>query len=101
MYLSDFENEKFMLEIMDNLVSINDREYTLNIVLSELNLLLFKNIKKDSVLSAREIHEMPEYELIVKINLNELKYDIDDNNTVINYSGNEIILYNFNLKDAL
>ena len=101
MYLYDFENEKFMLEIVDNLVSINDREYTLNIVLSELNLLLFKNIKKDSVLAAREIHEMPEYELIVKINLNELKYDIDDNNTVINYSGNEIILYNFNLKEAL
>ena len=101
MYLYDFENEKFMLEIMDNLVSINDREYTLNIVLSELNLLLFKNIKKDSVLADREIHEMPEYELIVKINLNELKYDIDDNNTVINYSGNEIILHNFNLKEAL
>ena len=101
MYLYDFENEKFMLEIMDNLVSINDREYTLNIVLSELNLLLFKNIKKDSVLAAREIHEIPEYELIIKINLNELKYDIDENNTVINYSGNEIILYNFNLKEAL
>ena len=75
MYLYDFGNEKIIIEWVDNLVSINDREYTMNILLTNLNIILFRNIKKDSILAAREIHEMPEYDVVIKIALNDLKYE--------------------------
>ncbi|MBE6156295.1 MAG: hypothetical protein E7161_00915 [Firmicutes bacterium] len=97
MYNYNFECEKTLLEIVDNLATINDEELKVNILITEENLLLFKNIKEGNVLNSRGINEMPEYELIVKIKFNDIKYKIDEDNTIIELGKNQIILYKFDL----
>jgi len=45
MYNYNFECEKTLLEIVDNLATINDEELKVNILITEENLLLFKTLK--------------------------------------------------------
>lgn len=97
MYNYNFECEKIVLEIVDNLVSINDNEFTSNIIITEDNLLLFKNIKEKSALNAKCVYEMPEYELLVKIKFQDIQYKIDEENTIIELNDKEVILYKFDL----
>jgi len=97
MYNYNFECEKTLLEIVDNLATINDEEMRVNILITEENILIFKNIKENSVLNSRGMHEMPEYELIVKIKIDDIKYEFDEENTIIELSKKEIILYKFDL----
>ena len=100
MYNYNFEMERILLEFVENLISIDDSESTCNIIITEENLMIFNNIKKNSVLSAKNIIEMPEYELLIKINLNDIDYEVDDENTTIRYRDKEIILYDFDLSKA-
>lgn len=97
MYNYEFVNEKVINEFVDNFVSLNNEDIRCNILVTNLNILLFKNIKRESVLYGREIHEMPEYDLILKVNLNDIEYEIEDGNTVIYFEKNEIILFDFDL----
>lgn len=97
MYRYNFECEKIILEIVDNLVSINELEFKMNIIITEDNLLLFKNVKEESILKAKGINELPDYELIVKIKLEDIDYEIDGNHTIIKLGNDEIILYDFDL----
>jgi len=100
MYIYDFDNEEVIIESVDNLITIKDKEIKSNILLTEKNLLIFKNIKNDSALAGRELYEMPEYELIIKIDLNKIKYSVEENNTYIKIGNEEIILYDFDLNRA-
>jgi len=101
MYNYDFENESISLEIVDNLATINDVELKVNILVTKENILLFRNIKAGSVLSSRGIYEMPEYELIVKLDLNKINYKIIEDNTVIDFGNKEIVLYNFDISKVI
>lgn len=95
MYNYNFESEKILLEMVDNLVTINDKELRINIIITKDNLMLFRNIKDGSILNSRGIHELPEYELLLKMKFNDIKFKVDEANTIINFNNNEIILYNF------
>lgn len=97
MYNYNFESEKIILEVVDNLISISDATIRMNILITDDNLLLFKNIKANTIFSGRGIYEMPEYELLVKIKLDDINYKIDEENTIIKLGEKEIILYNFDL----
>jgi len=95
MYRYNFEYEKIILEIMDNLVSINDTDLKMNIIITEENLLLFKNVVEQSILNIKGIREMPDYELVFKIKLSDIEYEVDEGNSILKHFNNEIILYNF------
>lgn len=99
MYNYDFKNNEIINEIVENLVSINSKEFIANIIVTKNKILIFENILRNTVLSGRGIYEMPQYELILEINLDEIKYRVDDNNTIININENEVIIYSFNLKN--
>ena len=99
MYSYNFECEKIILELIDQIISVDDKEYKVNIIITEDNLLIFENVKANSILSAKGISEMPEYSLIIKLKINEINYEVDDENTIIDLPTKEIILYKFDLSE--
>ena len=99
MYNYNFECEKIILELVDKNISIDDKEYRVNIIITEDNLLIFENVKANSTLTAKGISEMPEYSLIVKLKINDINYEVDDENTIIDLPQKEIILYQFDLSE--
>ena len=101
MYNYDFKNKKIVLELVNVLVSIDDKDLILNIIITNHDLLLFKNIKLNTVISGRGIYEMPEYELVFNAKLNDIKFKIDDLNTLIKYGDKEVILFNFDLNKVI
>ena len=101
MYNYDFLGKNIVSELVNVLVSINDNCFTLNTLVTNENILLFKNIKANTVISGRGIYEMPEYDLVLDIKLKGLNFKIEDNNTIINYNKKELIIYNFDLNTAL
>lgn len=98
MYNYDLKNEKIIHEIVDTLISIDESELIGNVLITEDKILIFRNLKRNSVLSGRGIHEIPEYELLLEIDSNKLEYEIEDNNTVLNLKEMEVILFNFDFK---
>lgn len=97
MYNYDFDNEEVLLERVNCLISSNDKDMKCNILVTNKNILFFKNLKENSVLSSREIHELPEYELFLNISLDDINYEVDEDNTIIKIDKNELILFDFDL----
>jgi len=100
MYNYDFKNEEVIFECVDNVISIDDQAGVSNILITKSKLLLFNNVKKNTVLSGRGIQEVPLYELLIELELNKIKYDIDKNNTIIKLDNRELILYNLDLNEV-
>ena len=96
MYRYNFECEKIFLEFVSVLVSIKDEEYRVNILITEENILIFKNANEE-ILNLKGITPVADYVLIVKIKLSDIDYIIHEENTVIKYNNYEIILYDFDL----
>lgn len=96
MYRYNFECEKILLEFMNILASIKDEEHRVNILITEDNILIFKNANEE-ILSLKGITPVADYVLIVKIKLSDIDYIIHEENTVIKYNNDEIILYDFDL----
>ncbi len=99
MYNYDFkENEEYVLmEMEDSIVDINDTTYTLSVVKTNKNILLFNNANKNNPLGGRAVNLPDDYFLELKIPLNDLDYKVENDNTIINYLNNEIVLYNINI----
>lgn len=94
-YNYDFSDEKVVFESRNNFIEFAKKEMFLNILITNKNILLFRDIKKDSPLSGREMYIMPQYELFELIPLNKLNYEVIHNNTIIN--NGEVIIYNVDL----
>lgn len=99
MYSYDFTNEKVINEYTDMIVDINDKTYNLNILITNLNILLFLNIEKFNALNGREVFLMPKYELVKIIKLDNLQYICEDGDTIIETE--KLIIYNFKLDEVL
>ena len=82
MYIYDFENEEVLLEMVNSLISCNDKEIKCNILITDKNILFFKNLKNESVLVSKQIHELPEYELFLSISVDKINYEVDEGNTI-------------------
>ena len=101
MYNYDFleNNEQIIKEKVNGIVDINDDTYNFSIVITNKNILLFKDVSKNSPLGARGVFLPEDYVLKASIPLNNLDYTIEDNNTIINYENNEIVLYDVNIQE--
>ncbi len=103
MYNYDFKgnNEKTIFEKENSIVEINDNTYNLSILVTNKNILLFKNINVDNVLNTRGMYMPPEYLLELKIPRKQTKLEVVNNNSIIKYLNKEIVIYDLNLKDFI
>lgn len=100
MYNYDFNNEKVLFEKPNTLVEINDNTYYLNVLITESNILLFRDLNSDFVKQkAMGVFVSSEYELVKSISLNKLNYKCVEENTIIN--NEEIVLYNIRLDKVI
>ena len=95
MYYYDFSNEKVIYENINSIVEVDNKTINCSVLVTDKNILLFDNVMKNSVLSARCVQIQPEYKLLLAIKLNNLKYKVEGNDTII--TDKNIILYNINL----
>jgi len=99
LYNYNFKSEPVNFEYNDYLVKIGDKEVILNILVTNKNILLFYNQERDfAVLKSKGVFVTPTYELVMSIDLNELRYVVEDDNTIIN---DNIIIFKLNLKEVL
>ncbi len=103
MYNYDFKKneEQIVLEKENGIVEIKDNTYNLSIVVTNKNILLFNNVNKNNPLSGRGVLMPEEYYLELAIPLQTLDYEVEDNNTIINYKNAEIVLYDLNINECL
>ncbi len=94
MYNYNFDNEKVLYENINCIVSINDKQLNISLLVTDKNILLFDNIMKNNVLEGRLVSIPAEYELIYKIDLRNTSYKVSDGDTLID---NNIVIYNFDL----
>ena len=96
MYNYDFNDEFVLYEFNDYLVSVKDKELYLNILITNKNLLLFYDNSKDFIVQKSQgVFVNPNYDLILKLNLNNINHKVVDENSIIN---DNIIIYNFDIK---
>ena len=87
--------------------AINEKEQVLvsfgnkKLMLTDKNLLFFYDTEKDSPLKCSRMSVVPQYEVLLKLSLDNLDYHIMDNFTDINFKGDVISIYNFNLDDFI
>ena len=103
MYNNDFlkDNDHAINEKEQVLVSFGNKKLLVNIMLTDKNLLFFYDTEKDSPLKCSRISVVPQYEVLLKLSLDNLDYHIMDNFTEINFKGDVISIYNFNLDDFI
>lgn len=101
MYNYDFSKEKVIFEKLNTLVEISGRSYCYNILITNKNILLFVNVNKNNSLISRGVQLPSENELVKTIPLDKLKYKCIEEDTIINVSNDEIIIYNINIDKFL
>ena len=103
MYNYDFlkDKEHAINEKEQVLVSFGNKKLLVNIMLTDKNLLFFYDTEKDSPLKCSRISVVPQYEVLLKLSLDNLDYHIIDNFTEINFKSDVISIYNFNLDDFI
>ena len=95
MYDYNFSKEKVMKEYTYLNLKFNKNYFIGSILLTNKNILIFFDTNKDSALKGSGVPVMPEYALLTKIPLKELKYTANNEETLIN---DNLTIYNFNLK---
>lgn len=103
MYNYDFlkDKEHAINEKEQVLVSFGNKKLLVNIMLTDKNLLFFYDTEKDLPLKCSKMCVVPQYEVLLKLSLDNLDYHIMDNFTEINFKGDVISIYNFNLDDFI
>lgn len=100
MYNYDFNNEKVLFEKPNTLVKINENTYYLNVLITESNILLFKDLNRDFVKQkSLGVFVSSEYELVKSISLKDLNYKCVEEDTIIN--NEEIVLYDVRLDKVI
>lgn len=97
MYNYNFGSEKVLKEETNVTLKCDKTYFTGSLLVTNKNLLIFYDANKDSALKGSGVQVMPEYALLAKINLKNIKYEQKDGQVNIN----NIIIYNFDLKNFL
>ena len=88
--------------VLNEAADVNIRNMLVNILLTNKNVLVFYDTERDNPMKSGEMQIMPQFEVIFKIDLSNMNYKIEDEDTIININNNKIfILYNFNLKNFI
>ena len=95
MYNYDFKDEKVKFEKLNCFIEVDNKEYMFNLLITNKNILLFNNINKKNVLNGRGAYLPAENELFLKIPIKNLKYKIEDGNTLLIYKNKNIVIYEF------
>ncbi len=98
MYDYNFENEKVIKEETNLSLKYNNKYFLGSVLLTSKNILIFFDVNKDSALKGSGVQVMPEYTLLAKLPLKGLQYITTNDETIFN---NNLIIYNFNLKNFL
>lgn len=98
MYDYNFEKEKVIKEKTNLNLKFNKKYFLGSVLLASKNILIFFDANKDSALKGSGVQVMPEYALLAKIPLKELKYTATNKETLIN---DKLTIYNFNLKEFI
>lgn len=103
MYNYDFKenNETTILEKENSIIEIDGNDYNLSVLITNKNILFFKNVNVGNVLNTRGMYMPPEYLLEFKIPKDQIKLKIENNNSIIKYLDSEIVIYNLDLKDFM
>ena len=100
MYNYDFSNEKVLFEKVNVFVEIDNNTYFFNVLITDINILLFRDLNKDFVKQkSMGVFISSEFELIKSISLSNLNYKCIDEDTII--KNEEIVLYDINLNKIL
>ena len=70
-------------------------------MLTNKNVLVFYDTERDNAMKAGGMQVVPQFEVLFKIDLGNMDYNIVDEDTIINIDNNNVTLYNFNLKDFI
>lgn len=96
------ENDEHVLnEAADVNIKFTNRNMLVNILLTNKNILVFYDTERDNVMKAGGMQVVPQFEVLFKIDLGNMDYNIVDEDTIINIDNNVVNLYNFNLKDFI
>ena len=103
MYNYDFknENESIVKEKVNVNIKINDTYYKTNFVLTEKNLLVFYDITNGDPIWGTATTPLPELHILFSIPINNIKYEIKEDNLYILLNNQEINCYDFNLEEFL
>ncbi len=95
MYNYEFNanDEKIVFEKNNGLIEIAGKMFTRNIVITNKNVLIFNDLSKNDPLTGRAVTPLNDYVLDLSISLDNIDYQIQDNNTILNYNNKEIVLY--------
>ena len=96
------ENDEHVLnEAADVNIKFTNRNMLVNILLTNKNILVFYDTERDNAMKAGGMQVIPQFEILFKIDLGNMDYNIEDEDTIINIDNNVVNLYNFNLKDFI
>lgn len=103
MYNYNFKgnNESLIKEAVNINIKINKNYYQSNFVLTENNLLIFLDSNQGNALKGRGVQFLPKYDLLFKISLKELKYNIESDNLIISVNDEKINCYDFDIEEFL
>jgi hypothetical protein len=99
MYNYDFENEKVLEEFVNMAVDVNKKRMVLDIIITNRNILMFRETTQDNVLSSVYVHHIPKYELLYLFDKDvEIKNEPTPDDTTIQAKDETIVIYNLDLK---
>lgn len=101
MYNYDFEGngEKVIYENTSVALEKDENVITKCMLITNKNILFFDNYNEGTALNTRGHYMPPEYYVVGTIPLENLKYEVKDNNTYIKEE--HLIIYNLDLKAIL
>lgn len=103
MYNYDFKknNESIVKEVVNVNIKINNSYYQTNFILTEKNLLVFYDINKGNPVWGTGTHSLPELYILFSVPINNLKYEIEENNLYIIIDNQKVNCYSFDLETFL
>ena len=102
MYNYDFDNEKIIKEFTNTKIDINGDRKVLDIILTDKNILIFRESTQDNVLKAAIfIHQIPKYDLLYSFTKNVKMTNAPTMDDTTIHGEDEITLYNINLKEEI
>ncbi len=103
MYNYDFKKnqETIITEVPNINIKIDNNYYQVNFVLTERNLLAFHDINNGNPIWGSGTYTVPELYVLFKVPINNIKYEIKENNLYIIIDNKKINCYNFDLKKFL